>query len=229
MEITCHRCHQAVPAQSCFCPNCGLPQLVYTAESTNGASQAETWTEGVRDAGSINWKPGMRAALALAIPAGLLSSGISPLSALGLMWMGLGAIWAVKLYMRSQKPAWITIGAGARIGLVTGVMAAWLAFGISGSALFVERVVFHHSSAIDSEWKDRVDKSQQLTQQWATQMGVADAAQTTAQRNWMLSPEGHAGFQVFGMAASCLFLVLFATAGGALGARLVGRSRRPEV
>ena len=77
--------------------------------------------------------------------------------------------------------------------------------------------------------ENRPQTEEQLTQQWAAQMGVADAAQTTAQRNWMLSPEGHAGFQVFGMAASCLFLVLFATAGGALGARLVGRSRRPEV
>jgi hypothetical protein len=171
----------------------------------------------------------MRASIALAVPAGLLSSGISPLSALGLMWMGLAAIWAVVLYVRSQRPAWITIGAGARIGLVTGIIAAWLAFGISGGVLFVERVAFHHSSTIDSEWKDRVEKSEQLTQQWAVQMGVADAAQATAQRNWMLSPEGHAGFQTFGMATSCIFLVLFATAGGALGARLVGRSRRPEI
>jgi hypothetical protein len=229
METTCNRCHQAVQALSCFCPNCGLPQLVYTADSTNAPSQSEGWQEGIRDASSIDWKPGLRAAIALAIPAGLLSSGISPLSALGLMWMGLASIWAVMLYMRSQKPAWITIGAGARIGLVTGIIAAWLAFGISGGVLFVERVVLHHSSAIDSEWKDRVEKSEQLTQQWAAQMGVADAAQATAQRNWMLSPEGHAGFQAFGMATSCLFLVLFATAGGALGARLVGRSRRSEI
>lgn len=229
METTCNRCHQTVLAQSCFCPNCGLPQLVYTADSTNASSQSESWPEGIKDASSIDWKPGMRAAIALAIPAGLLSSGISPLSALGVMWMGLASIWVVVLYMRSQRPSWITIGAGARIGLVTGILAAWLAFGVSGGVLFVERVVLHRSSEIDSEWKDRVEKSQQLTQQWASQMGVGDAAQATAQRNWMLSPEGHAGFQAFGMATGCLFLVLFATAGGALGARLVGRSRRPEI
>ena len=228
MEITCRRCHQTVTAQSCFCPSCGLPQLVYTADGTNGYPQVEGQPNETRDANSIDWKPGMRAALALAIPAGLLSSGISPLSALGLVWMGIAAIWAVVRYTRAQRGAWITIGAGARIGLVTGIIAAWLAFGISGGVLFFERVVFHHSSEIDSEWKDRVDKSQQLTQQWATQMGVADATQATVQRSWMLSPEGHAGFQAFGMATSCLFLVLFATAGGALGARLVGRRRRPE-
>jgi hypothetical protein len=229
METTCNRCHQSVLAESCFCPNCGLPQLVYTAEGTTATPQTEGWAEEVKDASCIDWKPGMRAAIALAIPAALLSSGISPLSALGLIWMGLAAIWAVVLYIRSQRPAWITIGAGARIGLVTGILAAWLAFGISGGALFLQRVVFHRSGEIDSEWKDRVEKSQQLTQQWASQMGVADAAQATAQRNWMLSPEGHAGFQAFGMATSCAFLVLFGAAGGALGARLAGRNRRPEI
>jgi hypothetical protein len=229
MEITCHRCHQSVPTQSCFCPNCGLPQLVYTADSTNAPVQPENGTEAARDASSIDWKPGMRAAIALAVPAGLLSSGISPLSWLGLVWMGAAAVWAVRLYMRSQRPAWITIGAGARLGLVTGILAAWLAFAVSGTVFFVQRVVYHHASAIDSEWKDRVEKSEQMTQQWATQMGVADAGQVAAQRNWMLSPEGHAGFQAFGMITSCLFLVLFATAGGAIGARVVGRRRRPEI
>ena len=58
----------------------------------------------------------------------------------------------------SQSEAgWITIGAGARIGLVTGLLAAWLAFSVSGSALFVERFVLHQAAQIDSEWKTRVD------------------------------------------------------------------------
>jgi hypothetical protein len=46
---------------------------------------------------------------------------------------------------------------------------------------------------------------------------------------WLLSPEGRAGsmlgFILFLVAA----LVLFAVGGGALGARLLARSRRPEV
>ena len=104
---------------------------------------SERWPEPVRDASSIDWKPGMRAALMLAVPAGLLSSGISPLSVLGIFWMAGAAAWAVMLYMRSQRPAWITIGAGARIGLVTGLIAGWVAFGVSGVGLFVLRVVSH--------------------------------------------------------------------------------------
>lgn len=231
MEITCHRCHQPVQAEDCYCPACGLPQLVYTAEGEAGQAQAERWTEAVKDASVVEWKPAMRAALALAVPAGLLSSGISPVGILGLFWMAGAAAWAVAIYVRGQRPAWITIGAGARIGLVTGLLAAWLAFSISGASLFVERFVLHHSSQIDAEWKSRVDLSQQMmAQQWTS--GSADAAQAQALRAqiqaWMMSPWGHAGIEAFSFAGNSIFLLFFAAGGGALGARLLARSRRPE-
>ena len=230
MEMTCNRCHQPVPADSCYCPACGLPQLVYSAEAGSIPPPSERWPEAVRDASSIDWKPGMRAALALAVPAGLLSSGISPVSLFGIFWMAGAAVWAVVIYMRSQRPAWITMGAGARIGLVTGLIAGWLAFGASGTGLFVNRVVMHQGGQIDSEWREFVDKDQQLSQQWLSQMSVpTQTAQLNAQRNWMLSPEGHAGFQTMGLVFDCLLLVLFAVAGGALGARMLARSRRPEI
>jgi len=228
MEMTCNRCHQTVQTDTCYCPACGLPQLVYSAESTPGQSQPERWNEVVRDAGSIDWKPALKAAAMLAIPAGLLSSGISPLSRLGLFWMAAAAAWTVALYMRSQRPSWITIGAGARIGLVTGLMGGWLAFGASGCALFVKRFLLHNSSQIDLEWKARVDLSQQLTQQVMAGMGPADGTQLQAQRAFMLSPEGHAGMEAFGFACNAVFLLFFAVAGGAICSRLLTGSRRPE-
>ena len=233
MEITCHRCHQPVDAEDCYCPACGLPQLVYAAEGESGQASAERWTEAVKDASEVEWKPAMRAAMALALPAGLLSSGLSPVGILGLFWMAAAAAWAVAIYVRSQRPAWITIGAGARIGLVTGLLAAWLAFSISGATLFVERFVLHHSTQIDTEWKSRVALSQQMmAQQWAG-MGSVDAAQAQTMRTqiqaWMLSPWGHAGIETFSFAGNSIFLLFFAAAGGALGARLLARSRRPEV
>ena len=228
MEITCNRCHQPITPDSCYCPTCGLPQLVYTSDANAGQTQPEKWTEAVRDAGSVDWKPALRAAMLLSVPAGLLSCGISPVGVLGLFWMLAAAAWAVTIYVRGRGPAWITMGAGARIGLVTGVMAAALGFTVSGGALFVERFVLHQASVIDSEWKSRVDASNQLTQQIAAQMGVADSAQLQAQKKMMLSPEGHAGIEAFGMASNAFFLLLFAAGGGAIGARLLARSRRPE-
>ena len=230
MEVTCSRCHQAVPDDSCFCPACGLPQLVYSAETENAVQPPERSTEAPRNATSIDWKPGMRAAIALAVPAGLLSSGISPLSWLGIFWMAGAASWAVVIYMRGQRPAGITTGAGARIGLVTGLIAGWLAFGFSGAGLFVTRVILHQGPQIDSAWHEFVDKNEQMSQQLLARMGASNAeiqASMTPQRNLMLSPEGHAGFQTAGLVWSCLLLLLFAVAGGALGARAFAR-RRPN-
>lgn len=233
MEITCNRCHQPIHAEDCFCPACGLPQLVYSADSEAGPAQAERWTEAIRDASVVEWKPAMRAAVAFGVPAGLLCSGVSPVAILGIFWIAGAALWAVVTYVRRLRPAWITIGAGARIGLVTGLFATWLAFSISGANLFVDRYVLHHGARIDAEWKSRVDTSQQMTQQWSNGFSSVDASQAQAARAevqaWMLSPSGHAGIAAFSLAGNSIFLLFFAVGGGALGARLLARSRRPEV
>ena len=233
MEITCTRCHQAVEADNCYCPTCGLPQLQYSAENVPGQAPAERWLEPVQDASIVDWKRAMRPALALAVPAGVLCSLFSPVSIFGLLWMTIAAAWVVALYLRNQRPAWITIGAGARIGLVTGLLGGWLAFGASGGALFVQRYVLHQSSQIDAEWKSRIDLSQQMSQQWSSGMGQADAAEMESTRAqiqaFMMSPEGHAGLEAFSFAGNSLLLLFFAVAGGALGARVLARTRRPEV
>lgn len=235
METTCTRCHQTTQAESCYCPHCGLPQLVYEGDSAGGQPAPELWTGAARDASTIDWKPAMRAAITFAIPAGLLSSAISPVGVLGLFWMAGAAAWAVLFYMRNQRPAWITIGAGARIGLVTGLLAAWLAFAISGGALFVQRYVLHQSSQIDADWKTRVNMSQEMAQEWTAGMGSSDAAHAEAValraqvQTWMMSPWGHAGIETFGIAVNSLFLLFFAAGGGAVGARMLARRRRPEV
>ena len=234
MEITCNRCHQTVPADSCYCPACGLPQLVYSTDGEGAVPPpAERWPEPVRDASSIDWKAGMRAALILAIPAGLLCSSVSPISSLELLWMAGAAVLAVFMYMRSQRPSWITVGAGARLGLVTGLVAAWLAFAVSGCWLFAERVLLHQSGQIDVVYTAFLDAFQQRVTESLAGMNPADAArmQVVFARMQALftSPEGHAGVWTFSIVLNCAMLVLFAVAGGALGARLEARRRRPEV
>lgn len=233
MEVTCTRCHQAVQTDNCYCPACGLPQLVYPADVPPGQSSPERWDGAGRDAGCVDWKPALQVALLMALPAGLLSSSVTPLGTLGLLWMAIAATWAVALYMRRQRPAWITIGAGARIGLVTGVLAGWLAFGINGGQLFIQRFVLHQSSQIDGTYKTFVlDTFQEKAQQTLAGMGPTDAAQVQTQlaqiQAWMQSPEGHAEFWALGLAFNSLFLLLFAVAGGALGARLLARAPRAE-
>ena len=225
MEILCNRCHQAIQAEDCYCPACGLPQLVYTADGTPGQAQPERWNEAVQDASIVNWKPALRAALMLAVPAGLLCSMLSPVGIFGLIWMAVAAAWAVVLYVRGQRPAWITVGAGARIGLVTGVLGAWTAAATTGITLFTMRFFFHQSKVFDDFWQNLV--SQQMAQQWAS-TGV-DAPTILFAKTWLLSPEGRAGSMLGAILFLVAALLLFAVAGGALGARIMARARRPEV
>jgi hypothetical protein len=223
MELTCSRCHQTVREGDCFCPVCGLPQLVYTGESSNGQGQADSWIGAARDASEVDWKPALRSALALAIPAGLFCSIPSAVGIFGLLLMGGTAAWVVALYMRSQRPAWITIGAGARIGLVTGVVGSWTSAAVTAVTLFAMRFWLHQGNVFDSFWQS---VTQQMTQEWTT-MGV-DAQTLAILKNMLTSSEGRAGWVLGTMTFVMMALLACATAGGALGARLLGRTRKPR-
>ena len=233
MDTTCSRCHQPVKVEDIFCPSCGLPQLVYTAESSRGPSQADRWTEAVRDASMVDWRPAMRVVLLLSIPAGVLSSGLSPVSALGIFWTTAAAAWAVMLYVRGQRPGWITTGAGARIGLVTGLLAAWLAFTVAGGTLFIERFFLHDGSQTDGFFNTYfVEPAQHSMHQSIAQMQPDDAQRAQIMlahfESWLRSPWGHAGMWSLYFALNSIFLLFFAAGGGALGARLSARMRRTE-
>jgi hypothetical protein len=228
VEISCSRCHQPVDADSCYCPACGLPQLVYSTDANAGQPQQEKWTGAVSDASVVAWRPALRVAILMAVPAGLLSSEVSRAGLLSLVWMLAAAAWAVTMYVRRQRCAWITMGAGARIGLVTGLLAATLAFSVTGIALFLERLVFHQAGTIDEQWRVFVDAVFRTSQQIQAQMGFQDQGEALAQKNLMLSPEGHAGWVAFNIAGREAFLILFSAAGGAMGARILARSRRPQ-
>ena len=223
MEVTCTRCHQTVEPADCFCPFCGLPQLVYTADGSAGPGVSEPTGEPVRDASSVDWKAALRLALMLAIPAGAVCSLFSPAGVYGFPLMAAAGAWAVALYMRGRRPAWITIGAGARIGLVTGVLGGWAAAFTSAVSLYAERFWLHRGPAIDDAWLAQITLS---SQQLATMN--FDAQQIALNKAIMLSPEGHAGYMLFTTAFLATILLAVSVAGGALGARFLGRPRRIE-
>lgn len=228
MEMTCSRCHQTVEQGTSFCPYCGLPQLVYSADAAaDTTGQPVRWNEAVRDASTVAWRPALRAALALAIPSGVLCAFLAPVGIFGLLLMGATGAWVVSLYMRSQRPAWITIGAGARIGLVTGILGSWTAAVTTGITLFAMRYWLHQGQIFDNFWNTVVaaQMDQQLTQQWAS---LGNSAQSIAMvKAWMLSPEGRAAWVLCAMGFLSAILLLCAVAGGALGARMHVRRRRP--
>ncbi len=229
MEVTCNRCHQVVPTDSCYCPTCGLPQIVYTSEDGSAAATGEPSTGAVRDASTVEWKPALRVALIVSVPAAviwLVSSGSSPQTAiLSPLWMAAAATWAVTLYARKQRPAWITMGAGARIGLVTGILSGWFAFIVLSAALWAERFLLGQSKQLDEPMLAKVGEASQQLQQ------MSPDAQTLAAwksfTGWLLTADGRAGSTLIGLLLLEIALVVFATAGGAIGARLMARSRRP--
>jgi len=223
MEITCTRCHQTVQPGDCYCPVCGLPQLVYSAETAAEQGQPDKWNETLRDAGSVEWKAALRYALMLSIPAGILASLLSSFTVLALLLLAVTGAWVVALYMRNRRPSWITLGAGARIGLVTGILGGWSAAAASSFALFAARYWFHSGKTFDDFWEQSVN--QQISQQWAA-MG-ADPQTIATLKAWVLSPEGRAGVLLFTVWFLAAALLLFAVAGATLSARILARTHRP--
>ncbi|HTW81274.1 MAG TPA: hypothetical protein VME23_17130 [Terracidiphilus sp.] len=232
MEITCTRCHQAVEEGSTYCPMCGLPQLWYQADNGAGTAQPERRMEPVRDAGSVAWKPAMSVAAKLAIPAGFvfaiffLYSLENESAPMGLVFlMGAAAAWVVAIYVRNHKPGWLTVGAGARIGFVTGILSAWTAAAISGLLLFGARYWFGKGAFIDNYWKNVVNS--QLVDVWSA-FGI-DAQSTAYLKAKMLTPQGQAEAFLSMIGELAAAILLFAVVGGALGARFLARPRQPEV
>ncbi|MGC9157442.1 MAG: hypothetical protein ACP5FH_00525 [Terracidiphilus sp.] len=187
-----------------------------------GQAAQQAWDGSLRDASAVDWKAALRAALLLAIPAGILSSGFPLLGFFSLVWMAGVGVWAVALYFRSQRQAWITLGAGARIGLVTGLLAGWTAAATMSVLLFAMRFFFHQGQLFDSFFGTQVIAK--ASQQWAS--SGMDAQTIHAATALLNSPEGRSGLTLSAMLFLVLALVASATAGGALGARLM-RNRRP--
>ena len=230
MEIHCKRCHQIVPEDACFCPGCGLPQLLLSSETAISNDIAESGSEAgnepVRFAGEIAWRSAIRAAITAGVPAGLICSGPSPLQGFALVWMATAAAWAVILYMRTERPAWLPSGAGVRIGLVTGIVASWMGFAANGIYIFAQRFWMHQGGELDSLYGTLViEPFKQVTKQQLAGLSAADAAQAQGVYNWMLAglqaPEGHAWMLTFSIFMHSCSLALYAILGGAVGAWLI--------
>jgi hypothetical protein len=221
VEIVCHRCHRAVPSDSSFCPSCGLPQLVYDAVEAPGQLPDDSCSAGMPDAGTVDWKHALRVSALLAVPTGIISN---MLGLFGAFLIAFAAILVVLRYMRNRQPAWITVGAGARIGLVTGLLCGWSLLAVKGLDLFANRFWLHQGKVLDDQWVAQAD--QQATMMIS--LGY-DVQRIAAQHASMLTPDGQAGWMVAIQLVFAAVLLPFAVAGGAIGARLVVRVRRSSL
>lgn len=227
MEKICQRCQGELNPESNFCPACGLPQILYSNDETPGPISQQPWHIGGIDAGEVAWHPAMRIAFIVAVPAGIACAMATNYGPLKLIWMLLVASFVVALYVRRVQPPWITAGAGARIGLVSGIFTAGITFLATGIAFFSRRFFFGDGASMDANWSSYVDKFQKVYFN-LVQQSTPDLATLASARNiveWMRKPEGHAGMELASLTILCVMLLLISMLGGILGARLSARSR----
>jgi hypothetical protein len=182
--------------------------------------------------GGIAWRPALQVSLLLALPAGLLSYSLTPL--LALVWIMGAASWAVVLYAKRVRAGKISLGNGARIGLITGLFTAWLSLGVNGVGLWVNRFLRHEGGEFDSALANALQSGFESNSQVAAQAGLtsAQAAEVVQKGQWLhalaLSPEGRAGIVLGIFLILGAILVLLATIGGIVGARYLTPARRPS-
>ena len=245
MTPACLRCGESVHDTDRYCSTCGMPQLVCQpvelleiVPPSSDNPQAEAPSAAVPGATGITWRLALSVAILFGIPAGLLCSSLSTIGqSLSILWMLAAAAWSVVLYARRARPGWITMGMGARIGFVTGLIASWLTLFVNGIALWLQRFPLHQGAQMDAEWSLLVarlmDQVAEINRQMASQPGfsASDAAQITHfWTSFLGSPQGRAGFMLFAFLFAAALLLLFAILGGVLGTRLLpAERRRPRV
>ena len=215
MDLACHRCGATLATPDLFCPHCGAPQLrfepsddqqPYSAKGANGLAGNQL----------IAWRPAVQAALIVAVPVGVLSSLLD----FGILWVLVGGFCAIALYQR--KVGVINRGTGWRIGMLVGLLAAFLSTAVDGLSLVIERYGLHRGASIDQKL---VTLTQQMTDQMVHQNPEA-AQQIPWFIHFWLSPDGHAAVVLFMSAFAAIMMIAFSSIGGVLGARVLAARKR---
>lgn len=221
MDLVCHRCSATLEPEAYYCLTCGAPQVRYVAEE----SEATQMTPGVgvdlqsaaADAGSfISWKMAIRIA-------GLVGTGVGILSALlaagSVLWVAVGAVVAIGIYHRRWPLTLLGPRIGARVGALLGLIAATVAFAANAILLVIQRYGLHQGNEIDTQLTT-------IVKQAAAHAATMDPqAPVAAFTNFWLSAEGRIGLILLTMAFLSGLIVLFAIAGGVLGAQIYRSSR----
>jgi ribosomal protein L40E len=222
MEQVCHRCGAALNESDPFCPHCGAPQLRYEAAEEAGQASNATPVQrfAMRNPNTVVWRDAILAAALIAFPAGLLSSLVGGLE---VFWAIAGGMVTISLYRR-RTGTLPTSRLGWRIGAVLGLFAAVVAAAINGISLVLQRYAFHQGATLDRHFHDL---GQQLTDQLVRSNPDAASVIPGFIHFW-LTPDGAAAMVLINSAGLTIAMLLFAAAGGALGARLNQKSAQPS-
>lgn len=221
MEALCHRCGASLSVPDLFCPNCGAPQVKFGAAEGEAGHAADPRLPRSRPQG-IRWDEAVRAALLVAVPAGVLSA-ISVLSWGSCLWVVGGAALAIGLYRKRAAGSLLDTRSGLRIGSLAGLIAAYVSVGVTAAWRVFARFVLHQGGDIDRAY----DSAIRQVMASAAQSDPSVQAQLGAIVRLLLSPEGKAGLMLWSSLLSGAGIILFSALGGALGVRIFSARKQP--
>ncbi|MBT9331608.1 hypothetical protein [Paracidobacterium acidisoli] len=223
MEAVCHRCGGSLVDSGIFCPHCGAPQLrVQEGDEADLQQPAAVQRSGTRDRHKVSWKPAITSALLLAVPLGLISG----LVGFSIFLLLAGGFAAVALYRRNCPSALADGQVGWRIGAVAGLLTSFIAALMEAGDLVIHRYFLHNAGKIDQQFQTMAQQVADSALKSGSE-GAPQAAELL--HHWVafwLSPDGHAAIQLLTVAIVSFGTVLFAAAGGALGARILAARER---
>lgn len=221
MDQVCHRCSATLEPEAFYCPECGAPQLRYVVQQDDSplsiAAAAETTqpTPGDSD-GSIAWKILIRIASLIGLGVGILCA---LMAAGSVLWVAVGAVAVVGIYHRRRPSALLGLRIGARAGAMVGLVASAVALAANAVLLVVQRFALQQGNQIDTQLTT-------IVKQAASRAASMDPqAPVTVFTNFWLSPEGRIGLILLTMGFLSVLILLFAVAGGVLGAQIYRPSR----
>ena len=221
MDLVCHRCSATLEPEAFYCRECGAPQIRYVAEEgeaaqiTPGVSvNIQAATDGIGT--SVSWKMAIRIAALVGTGVGILSA---LLAAGSVLWVAVGAVVAMGIYHRRRPLTLLGPRVGARVGALLGLIAATVAFAANSILLVVQRYGLHQGNEIDTQLTA-------IVKQAAARAATMDPqAPVVTFTNFWLSAEGRIGLILLTMAFLSVLIILFAIAGGVLGAQIYRSSR----
>ncbi len=213
MDLICHRCSATVEPDANYCVQCGAPQVRFIPQQDDALVTADAIADsrGASDVSSIHWKLTIRIAALAAIVVGILST---LLAAGSVLWVAVGAVLVIGIYHRRQPATHLAPRLGARIGALVGLLAAAVA--LAGNAVFlvIQRFGMHQGNQIDTQLTT-------IVKQAAERASAMDPqAPVTVFTNFWLSAEGRIGLILLTMGFLSALILLFAIAGGILGAQI---------
>lgn len=224
MDPLCHRCGSSVQEGNLFCPHCGAPQLL--VETGEPGAPAQPAAPSQSDVERVQWRAAITSALIVAVPLGLLSGLVGT----NLLFVLLAGFLTIFLYQR-RATGFPPKGIGWRLGSILGAASAFLASYAYAIRMFVQRYFMHGGPSIDREFQT---VALQMADYWtkaSAQQGpqpenVVHAIKTLTA--FFVSPDGHAALQLMTTVTMSVGMLLFAAAGGALGAWLQSTRARAQ-